>query len=147
MTAKEYLLRYKWARREAADMELRITQLRLRYGAPSAINYSDMPKAHNNSDLSDYAVELEQLTDYLIEKYQRCIGIEVDVYKRVDSMSDQLEREVLRLRYIDITPQGRLLDWKSIAARMHYDVSTVVRIHGQALKHFPLDNAQQCAKV
>lgn len=132
MTAKEYLLQYKWAKREAADVELRITQLRLRYGAPSAINYSDMPKAHNNSDLSDYAVQLEKLTDYLFAKYQKCIGIETDIYMRLDQMADQTEREVLRFRYVD----G--MTWEQIAERMTYSRRNITRIHGRALQHFPL---------
>jgi hypothetical protein len=132
MTAKEYLLRYKWAKREAQDIELRITQLRLRYGAPSAINYSDMPKAHGSSDLSDYMVQLERLTDYLFEKYQKCIGIETDIYMRLDEMTDQTEREVLRYRYID----G--LTWEQIGERMSYSRRNITRIHGRALQHFPL---------
>lgn len=142
MTAKEYLLRYKWAKREADDVELRITQLRLRYGAPSAINYSDMPKGHNPHDLSDYYVQLEQLENYLIEKYQKCMGIEIDIYQRIDRIEGkdaQREREVLRHRYIDITPQGKQMTWETIADVMHFDVSTITRVHGQALQHFPLD--------
>lgn len=133
MTAKEYLLRYKWAKREADDVELRITQLRLRYGAPSAINYSDMPKAHSNSDLSDYMIQLEKLTDYLFEKYQKCIGIETDILMRLDRMQDQTEREVLRYRYID----G--LTWERIAERMVYSRRNITRIHGRALQHFPIN--------
>lgn len=132
MTAKEFLLQYKWAKREAADVELRITQLRLRYGAPSAINYSDMPSAHNPHDLSDYIIQLEKLTDYLFEKYQRCIGIETDIYMRLDQMTDQIEREVLRYRYVD----G--LTWEQIADRMSYSRRNITRIHGRALQHFPL---------
>ena len=54
MTAREYLTRYRDAVRESREIEIKITQLRLRYGAPSEINYSDMPKAHNNSDLSSW---------------------------------------------------------------------------------------------
>lgn len=132
MTAKEFLLQYKWAKREAADVELRITQLRLRYGAPSAINYSDMPKAHNGVDLSDYMVQLERLTDYLFEKYKKCIGIETDIYRRLDQMTDQTEREVLRCRYVDE------MTWEQIADHMMYSRRNVTRIHGRALQHFPL---------
>ena len=57
MTTKEYLQRYQIAYREAKDTELRMAQLRLKYSAPTAIEYSDMPKAHNSEhDLSDYIV-------------------------------------------------------------------------------------------
>ena len=139
MTAKEYLLQYRDATREARDVELRIAQLRLRYGAPSAINYSDMPKAHNNYDLSDYAVQLERLENYLFAKYKKCLGITVDIEMRLDKMDNQLEREVLRHRYTDITDTGRLASWESVVEAVHYSRRTVERVHGQALRHFPLD--------
>lgn len=142
MTAKEYLLRYRDAVRESRDVELRITQLRLRYGAPSAINYSDMPKSHSNSDLSDYAAQLERLEDFLFEKYQRCLGIMVDIEMRLDKMEGQnaqLEREVLRHRYTHITETGRLASWESVAEAVHFSRRTVERVHGQALQHFPID--------
>lgn len=133
MTSKEYLLRYRIAYREAQDTEQRITQLRLKYAAPAAIEYSDMPKAHNSEhDLSDYIVKLDKLTDHLISKYTRCMGIEGDILRRLDMMDKQEEREVLRMRYID----G--YRWDEIADRLHYSYRQVTRIHGTALLNFPL---------
>ena len=93
MTAKEYLLQYKHIQREIEDIDRRMAQIRLKYAAPSAINYSDMPKAHNsNHDLSDYVAKMDELTDYMISKYTRLRGIEVDIYLRVDRMENQQER-------------------------------------------------------
>lgn len=138
--AREYLLEYRSAKREAADMELRLTQLRLKYALPKAIQYSTMPSAHDhNRDLSDYMAAFEELEDYLIKKHTNCIGKEVDIYMRLDMMEDELEREVLKFRYIDLTPENKLRSWKSVANKMNYDISTVVRIHGRALLNFPLD--------
>ena len=69
MTAKEYLLQYKEAYREAQEIELQITQLRLKYALTAPIQLSDMPKAHNTEhDLSDYAAKLDDLTRYLADK-------------------------------------------------------------------------------
>ena len=129
--------------RESREIELKITQLRLRYAAPSAINYSDMPKAHNNSDLSDYMEKLEELTELLYAKYERCLGIMVDIEMRLDQMEGpnaQLEREILRHRYTDITEDGRLSPWENVADAVHYSERTVKRAHGSALQHFPMDN-------
>ena len=141
MTAKEYLIRYRDAVRESREIELKITQLRLRYGAPSAINYSDMPKAHNSErDLSDYMEKLEELTDTLYSKYERCLGIMVDIEMRLDQMAGpnaQLEREILRHRYTDITEDGKLSPWENVAGAVHYSDRTVRRVHGTALQHFP----------
>ena len=134
MTAKEMLMRYQKAKREAKDIEIRLTELRLKYAYPSAIKYSDMPTAHDsNHDLSDYASKLDELEQMLINKYSQCMGIEVDIYKRIDLMENQNERELLRFRYIDN------MTWDQIASRMGFDVRHIYRIHGCALQHFPLD--------
>ena len=144
MRAQEILLRYQAAKREADEMELKITQLRLKYAAPSAIKYSDMPSAHDsNHDLSEYAAQLDELTDMLIERYQRCIGAEIDIEKRLDRMGfnpkRQKEREVLRHRYLTLTEKGRLNPWAAVADKIGYTEREAKRIHGNALLHFPVD--------
>lgn len=133
MTAKEYLQRYQTAYREAQDTKRRITQLRLKYAAPAAIEYSDMPKAHNSEhDLSDYIVKMDELTDHLISKYTKCMGIEADILERLDMMEKQEEREVLRLRYVD----GKT--WEEIARHIGTVERNVYYIHGRALLNFPV---------
>lgn len=134
MTAKEYLLQYRVVQREIEDLDYRMAQLRLKYAAPSAINYSDMPKAHNSEhDLSDYVAKMDEMTDYMISKYTRLRGVEVDIYLRLDRMENQDERELLRYRYID----G--LTWVQIADRLHTVERNVYFIHGRALRNFPMD--------
>lgn len=134
MTAKEYLMRYSVVQREIKDLDYRMAQLRLKYAAPSAINYSDMPKAHNTEhDLSDYVAKMDEMTDYMISKYTRLRGVEVDIYMRLDRMENQDERELLRYRYID----G--LTWAQIADRLHTVERNVYFIHGRALRNFPMD--------
>ena len=98
-----------------------------------------MPKAHNNSDLSDYMVKLEELTNILSARYEKCLGIMIDIEMRLDRMDTQLEREVLRHRYTDITERGRLASWESVAAAVGFSRRTVERVHGSALQHFPTD--------
>lgn len=144
MTAREYLTRYRDAVRESREIELKITQLRLRYGAPSAINYSDMPKAHNNSDLSDYMTKLEELTEQLYARYEKCLGIMIDIEMRLDRMTGykdaQIDREILRHRYTNITDKGRYCPWELVADAVGYSVRQVKTKHGSALQHFPMDD-------
>lgn len=142
LTAKEMLMRYMWAKREADEMELKITQLRLKYAAPSAIKYSDMPTAHDaNHDLSEYAEKLEELNDLLIKRYQKCIGIEIDIEMRLDRMPEdkQTFREILRHRYLTITDKGRLNSWDEVAKQVGYSERRVKTLHGIALLYFPTD--------
>lgn len=141
MTAKEYLLTYRDSYREAQAIELKITQVRLKYALPSGIEYSDMPKAHNTErDLSDYMAKVEDLTRRLYKQYTKCVGRDIDIMQRLERMDIELEREVLTLRYTHLTDTGRLMSWEDIADQMHYTVKTVTRIHGRALQHFPMDN-------
>lgn len=143
MTAKEYLTRYRDAYREAQDIELQMTQLRLKYALPTAIKYSDMPKAHNTEhDLSDYMVKMDALTDRLVKQYCRCMGIEVDILDRIERMvvESERERQVLKYRYTFIQDDGNLLKWEEVASKMNVVRMTATRIHGIALLHFPMDN-------
>lgn len=140
MTAKEYLLRYRDAYREAQAIEQKMTQLRLKYALPSAIQYSDMPKAHNTEhDLSDYMARMDELTDHLVSQYCKCMGIEGDILERIERIEKVEERQVLRYRYTYIDDNGKLMKWEEVAERMHVVRMTATRIHGRALQHFHID--------
>lgn len=57
----------------------------------------------------------------------------------IDSLNDPLERELLRMRYLDGS-QRRLTPWKDIAVKMYGDddekhMKTVQRLHKKAVEH------------
>lgn len=126
--AISYLERYKYAKREAEDLEERISNLRSKYGSAAAIRYSDMPKAHNNSDLSDFMAQLEEYESKLFIKYEKLLGIEVDIYMTLDRLQDDDERFVLRAYYID----G--MQWDQIALKVPCAERTVYDIRLRGLK-------------
>lgn len=133
MTPHEYLQRYLDARNEALEIEYRIEALVKQYAMPSAIEYSDMPKAQNTEhNLSDYIVKLEELTQELHKKREECLGIMSDINDRVETMEDATERTVLRYRYI----HGMKIE--TIADVMHMTERNVYYIRDKALQHFPL---------
>lgn len=137
MTVKEYLLQYQKAYKDAQSIELKITQLRLKYALPSAISYSDMPKAHNsNHDLSEYAAKLDGLEQSLINQYGKCMEIERGIINRINRLQNADEKKVLLLRYTTLTNTGKLMYWDDIAAEMGFARQHVDRIHGRALIHF-----------
>lgn len=129
MTAREWLSRYRQAWKEAEDIELRLTQIRLKYTTAGAIQYSDMPKAHRKTDLSDYAAEIERYEGILIAKYQKCIGIEIEIYQAIDNLKSENERIVLRAIYID----GK--HYREIAEMVPCVVRSVHRYHQRGLSH------------
>ena len=126
--AISYLERYKYAKREAEDLEERISGLHSKYGSAAAIRYSDMPKAHNNSDLSDFMAQLEEYESKLFIKYEKLLGIEVDIYMTLDRLQDDDERFVLRAYYID----G--MQWDKIALKVPCAERTVYDIRLRGLK-------------
>ena len=132
MTKKEYLRQYLIAYREAERIGADIARLRMRYALPQAIQYSDMPKAHNvEHDLSDYMAKVDQLERKLSDKLDQCIDIERQIRNDIDRMEDDKERELLRLRYID----G--MTWERVAECMNKSDRYVRgKLHGKALQHF-----------
>ena len=130
MTIKEvvfWLSQYKHIQREIKDIELRITQLRLKYAAPSAVNYSDMPKARGNVDLSEYMAKLEQYEQMLIDKHTECLGLSVQYLQAFDHL-DREEAHVLKRLYMDGAKATR------IALEIPCAESTVYYIRRKAIK-------------
>ena len=142
MTVKEvviWLNQYKHIQRDIQDIEMRITQLRLKYAAPSAISYSDMPKAHDsNHDLSEYAEKLEELEQMLIARHTKALGLSVQYLEALDHLSRE-EAYVIRRRYMD----GAMME--TIADEMSYSIRSVYYYKRKALRK--LSNiADHCSK-
>ena len=97
---KFWLRQYRSIQLEIKDIELRITQLRLKYGAPSAINYSDMPKAAGSVDLSDFISKLEEYEQKLIDRHTACLGLSVQYIQAFEHL-DREEAHVLKRMYMD----------------------------------------------
>ena len=124
---KEYLRSYRAAvKREERILE-DIQELRASKAFPAAISYDGMPKGSNQTDLSDYIETLERMIENLkaerLEKIRRREKIE----KAIKDMSDDNEREVLRLRYID----GK--KWEEVCIEMGYSWRQTHYIHSRAL--------------
>ena len=123
---KFWLKQYGRIQREINDIENRITELRLKHSAPSAINYSDMPKAHGNVDLSDYIAKLEEYEQKLINRHTACLGLSVQYIEACDRL-DRDEAHVIKRRYLDGA------SWDVIANEIPCSQRTVFYIHGRAL--------------
>lgn len=123
---KFWLQQYRRIQREILDIESRITELRLKHGAPSAINYSDMPKAHGAVDLSDYVAKLEEYEQTLIARHTACLGLSVQYMQAFEHL-DRDEAHVIKRRYMDAA------SWHTIATEIPCAERTVYYIHGRAL--------------
>ena len=128
MTAKEFLRRTIKIRREIAELESRIQEVRASHMSPKAISYNDMPKAHNHTDLSDYYARVEIYVDLLFDKEKELLGVNADIVMMVDRIEDPDERRVLMLRYLD----GKT--WTAISHAIPCSERAVYYLHGRALK-------------
>lgn len=154
MTAKEYLLRYSQAGRREKAIRARIEEYCSGMGGLKAIEYSDMPKAHNTErDLSDDFVKLDEMNWEWRQRANECRQIMRDICARIDRMDDVDQARVLELRYTTRWIDSRgdehigLLPWGAVAARMGYvdRERQLFRLHGEALMSFPMpENVIDC---
>lgn len=130
---KEYLRQYIILKRREKELEDEIESIRSRYTG-KAITYSDMPKASSNqSDLSDYAVEVDELLRTLECRQAESVRVYKSIESSIEQMQDDREKELLRLKYLlDLT-------WPEVADRMGYSMDSerwVRTMHDKALEHF-----------
>lgn len=129
---KEYLNRYKNAVRKYESLQEQEQQLRLEMDGPRAIEYSDMPIAHNQSDLSDYIVRLDKILSKIINKKRDMQEIRLDIESKIADVADGTQSRVLYLRYI------RFMKWEDICVEVGYGWKQIHRIHSKALANFQI---------
>lgn len=93
---------------------------------------SDMPKAKNKKDLSDYIVQCEELENRIIISRKRAIERFSEVQRQIELLEDENEKTVLTLRYL------RNYNWEKICEWVMYSWKQVHRIHLKALQNFEL---------
>lgn len=123
---KEYLNGYREAKRREKRILEQIQQLRLDKMFPCLQN-DDMPHGHNQSDLSDYAVKMDELMEELKKERLQAVDEYNEIYKTISRLENENEKEVLVRRYINGDK------WEEIAVKMNYGYRHIHKIHGSAL--------------
>lgn len=126
---KEYLKGYKEAINREQRILDQIQQLRLSKMFP-AMKYDDMPHGNDLSDLSDYAVKMEELTEALKQERLEAVTQYTEIYQRIKDVKDERGREVLTYRYLQD------MRWEDICTKMNLSWKHMHRIHGESLKNF-----------
>lgn len=126
---KEYLKSYGDAVRAEQVIEDEIQQLRVDRMFPSYLQ-DGMARGDKNEIFSGYIAKVDELLDELKESLYIRIDLRKEIIRKIESMSEETEKIVLRYRYI------QLLKWEEIAIRMSYSWKQIHRIHGSALNHF-----------
>lgn len=123
---KEYLNGYREAKRREKRILEQIQRLRLDKMFPRLQN-DDMPHGHTQSDLSDYAVKMDELMEELKKERLQAVDEYNEIYKTISRLENENEKEVLVRRYINGDK------WEEIAVKMNYGYRHIHKIHGSAL--------------
>jgi hypothetical protein len=136
---KEYLRSYRAHVKRIDRIEAELLELRSMRVSVS-INNDGMPHAHNVTDLSGYAAELDELERKLLEERYQCIMAYKDIVRRIKRLRSENELDVLFYRYI------KGMDWWEIAEKMDFAERHVYRIHGKALAHFQMPKKEKTSQ-
>ena len=124
---KKYLKSYLIKKKASEELELEYREISLSEIMPAVPN-TGMPSAHNQRDLSDYAVKL----DYIYTKYIKAINDRnktmADIFQTIESIEDEVQKYIMRLRYI------RGMDFNDIAEDIGCSTRQIHRFHSEALK-------------
>ena len=129
---KVYLRRYRNAKLAAEEIEEEIAEVRRIQMQPAIKSSDGMPHGTNKKDLSDYAVEIDELLSKLINARYERIRTYNEIYTKIEELESEEEKRVLSLRYI------KCMEWEEIRRRMNFSLRRIYQIHGKALKNIKL---------
>lgn len=128
---KDYLNGYLAAKRKEKMTLDQIQQLRLNEMCPS-VKYDDMPHGSNITDMSGYAVKMDELMEELERDRLNTIEKYTEIYHKIKLVEDEREQEILTYRYL----LGE--SWEVICGIMGLKWTHTHRIHAKALKNFKM---------
>ncbi|MDS1005374.1 sigma factor-like helix-turn-helix DNA-binding protein [Clostridium sporogenes] len=112
----EYMLyNYKQFKVEIKNILLEIEDIENSYRGIGAMQYSDMPKAHNTNSAIEQEVEQKEKR---IEHLNRLISKKENIIKRVDNALEALtdrERKIIELRYFNKIANNRVAEKLDLA--------------------------------
>ena len=128
---KDYLNGYKISKRREKMILDQIQRLRLDKMFP-AMQYDDMPHGTDISDLSDYAVAMDELMEELKAERLEAVRQYTKIHRAIKRVKDDREREVLTYRYL----QGER--WEDICGLIGLSWMQTHRVHAKALENFEM---------
>lgn len=129
---KTYLRAYRKHGKRIKRIESEIEEIRNMKMYPSSIN-NGMPHGSNQSDLSSYAVALQEREDELYQEGVKQVQTYKDIEYRINKLENQDERDVMFYKYI------KGFTWWQIAQLMEYSESWIYELHGRALKKIQIN--------
>lgn len=132
MTAKEHLQRVKIYHDLIEDTKLEIQMLCCTLDGLTGMSFD---KEQVQTSLTDAGIENQLILkeqkelrlDQLKRNYEQIL---TDVKNRIDKLTNETERKVLTLRYLDF------FEWSAICKKLNKTQDSVFSLHKRALKHY-----------
>lgn len=125
---KERLRRYIWLKQECRQLQAYLDRIMADMSTVTSPRLTGMPRANTPNGLDEIVIRYEEISskyEKQLKQYQRET---IEIENAILGMADPRYRLLLRYRYMD----G--LKWETIADLMHYEVSSLYKMHGQALR-------------
>lgn len=137
---KQWLWRYREAKKDIRRLEEELRELMESQESASAIGYSDMPKGSlEQSDLSDYLVEREKVWRKIQKARYKRIMVFQEIKGAIDRLPSADERMVMSCRYLELNGYKEK-SWEEICVITGYEWAKTHRIHAKSLNDIVLRN-------
>lgn len=125
---KEYLKSYKKTRNRLNSLELQLEQIRIDIVHVRASQGNGMPRAHENTDLSQYMQQIGDLEEQIDDMRMELLDKQIKITSAIKALDDDDECTVMTEKYLN----GKT--WEQVAEDNGFAWRTMHRIHGKALK-------------
>lgn len=137
---KSRLKNYIRLKKSVEIYEERLARLKNEEQIPAMRQSDGSKRGAGASDRMANAIVRRLAYEEKMQASMQRIAAEMDaIESAIDQLSDALEREVLRLRYIDGDGECGYMPWKDVALTLYGDYDerlekAVLRLHGRALQ-------------
>lgn len=126
---KEELKEYIETKREIKIIEEKIEFLKEKKTSIKSMIIDDMPKPEPEQDrLGELLGEIEELIDIYNKKQDKLFKQQIKIEKCIDKLEDSIDRNILRLKYID----G--YTWERICVELNYSWNGIHKKHRKILE-------------
>lgn len=131
---KERLRRYIWLKQECRQLQAYLDRIRDDMSVVTSPRLTGMPHAKDPKGLDEIVIRYDEICGKYEKQLKRYQQETIAIENAIEGVQDPRLRLILRYKYMD----G--LKWETIADLMHYEISWIFRMHGQALHE--LENKQ-----
>lgn len=132
---KKYLERYYILKKEEQNFDTEIAIINDMYGL-HAVTINGLPKSHNQADLSDSIIKIDEKCDKLRREYikrrEKAVLAGVEILNKINELADEDDKRILIQRHV------LMQSMKSIAEKESYSRSGLDKRYRKAVNSIKL---------